>query len=71
MPQINLTMKQKQIHRHREHTCGCQGGRGMGERDGLGVREWQMQIIIYRMDNKVILYSTGNYIQYPVINNRK
>ena len=23
---------------------------------------------IYRMDNKVLLYSTGNYIQYPVIN---
>ena len=29
-----------------------------------------MQTIIYRMDlkNKVLLYSTGNYIQYPVIN---
>ena len=27
-----------------------------------------MQIIIYRMINKVLLYSIGNYIQYPVIN---
>ena len=28
-----------------------------------------MQTGIYRMDNnKVLLYSTGNYIQYPVIN---
>ena len=28
-----------------------------------------MQTIIYRMDkHKVLLYSTGNYIQYPVIN---
>ena len=28
-----------------------------------------MQTMIYRMDNnKVLLYSTGNYIQYPVIN---
>ena len=26
MTQMNLSMKQKQIHRHREHTCGCQGG---------------------------------------------
>ena len=28
MTQMNLPMKQKQIHRHREHTCGCQGGGG-------------------------------------------
>ena len=29
-----------------------------------------MQTIIYRMDKKtkVLLYSTGNYIQYPVTN---
>ena len=29
---MNLPMKQKQTHRHREHTCGCQEGGGMGER---------------------------------------
>ena len=23
---MNLSMKQKQTHRHREQTCGCQGG---------------------------------------------
>ena len=27
-----------------------------------------MQTVMYRMDNKVLLYSTRNYIQYPVIN---
>ena len=27
-----------------------------------------MQIVIYRMINKVLLYSTGNDSQYPVIN---
>ena len=28
-----------------------------------------MQTIIYNMmNNKVLLYSTGNYIQYPMIN---
>ena len=33
--QMNLSTKQKQTHRHREQTCGCQG---MGkELDGLGV----------------------------------
>ena len=27
-----------------------------------------MQTIIYRVNIKVLLYGTGNYIQYPVIN---
>ena len=31
MMQMNLSMKQKQIHRHREQTCGCQGGGEVGE----------------------------------------
>ena len=70
---MNLFMKQEQTHRHREQTCGCQGGGDVG-RDGVGVWDQQMQAIIYRMDkqewinNKVLLYSTGNYIQHPVIN---
>ena len=33
---MNLSMKQKQTHGHREQTCGCQGGGGWG-RDGLVV----------------------------------
>ena len=40
-------------------------------REGLGVADQQMQTIIYifiAINNKVLLYSTGNYIQYPVIN---
>ena len=28
---MNLSMKQKQTHRHREQTCGCQGEEGVGE----------------------------------------
>ena len=35
MTQVNLSTKQKQTHRHREQTCGCQGW-GQGK-DGLGV----------------------------------
>ena len=27
-----------------------------------------MQTTVYKMNNKVLLYSPGNYIQYPVIN---
>ena len=28
---MNLSMKQQPTHRHREQTCGCQGGGGVGE----------------------------------------
>ena len=58
---MNISVKQKQNHGHREQTGGCQGGGGMD----WGVWDQQMQTIIYR---KVLVYSTGNYIQYPVIN---
>ena len=37
MTQMNLSANQKQTHRHRKQTCGCQGG-GAWERDG--VRGW-------------------------------
>ena len=61
---MNLSLKQKQTHRHREQTCGCQGGEnelefGVG-RCKILYREW--------INEKVLLYSTGNYIQHPVIN---
>ena len=29
--QMNLSMKEKQTHKHREQTCSCQGGEGVGE----------------------------------------
>ena len=45
---MNLSTKQKQTHRHREQSCGCQG---VG-RDGLGAWDWRMQTIIYRMDKQ-------------------
>ena len=28
---MNLYMRQKQTHRHREQVCGCQGGDVLGE----------------------------------------
>ena len=37
MTQMNLSMKQKQNHGHREQTSGCQAGRGLGE--GM---EWEV-----------------------------
>ena len=60
---MNLSMKQKQTHRNREQTCGCQGSGGGGGID------WEFGISIYKLlhigwiNNKVLLYSTGNYIQ--------
>ena len=48
---MNKSTKQKQTHRHREQTCGCQGGEGWG-REGLGVWDQQMQTVIYRMDKQ-------------------
>ena len=46
---MNLSMKQKQTHRHREQTCGCQGWGG-------GIDQ-EMQTIIYIgwINDKVLL----------------
>ena len=41
MTQINLSMKQKQTHVHKEQTCGCQREEVWG-RDGVGGRGQQM-----------------------------
>ena len=43
--------------------------------EGAGVQDWEFEIIKRKLlytgwiNNKVLLYSTGNYIQYHVINN--
>ena len=65
MTQMNLSMKQN--HRHREQTGGCQG-EGIG-----GGMEWEVgvsrcNLLYMEWINKVLLYSTENYIQYPLIN---
>ena len=36
MTQLNITMKEKQIYRHRGQTCSFQWGGGWGK-EGLGV----------------------------------
>ena len=63
---MNVSTKQKQTHRYIEQTCGYQG---VG-----GGNDWEFGIsrckLLYRgwINSKVLLYGTGNYIQYPVIN---
>ena len=63
MTQMNLSIKQKQTHRHREETGGCQGGGGWE----AGVSRCKLLYMEWR-NNKGLLYSTENYIQYPVKN---
>lgn len=64
MTQMNLSVKWKQTHRHRELTCGHQEGGEVGEfevsRSKLAHIEW--------IHTKVPLDSTENYIQYFEIN---
>ena len=65
---MNLPMKQKQSHRYREWTCGCQGGgAGGGKVWEFGMSRCKLLYIGW-INNKVLLYSTGDYTQYPVIN---
>ena len=65
---MNLSMKQKQDHRHREQTGGSQGGGSWGR------MEWEVGISRCKLLNiewihtEVLVYSTENYIQCPMIN---
>ena len=69
MTQMNLFTKQKQTHRHKKTDLWLPGGGGVG-----GALDWEFGIsrckllYIEWINNKVLLYSTGNCIQYPVIN---
>ena len=64
---MNLFTKQKQTHGHREQTCGCQGGDGGRLEWEFGITRCKLLYIEWK-NNKVLLYSTGNYSHYPVIN---
>ena len=61
MSQMNLSTEQKQTHRYREQTCGCQGGGGGGGMDWkFGVSRCKL---LEWINNEVLLHSTRNYIQ--------
>ena len=53
--------EQKQIRRQ---TCGC-GGEWIDCEFGISICKL---LHIECINNKVLLYNTGNYIQYPVVN---
>ena len=50
---MNLPRKQKQTHGHKEQTCGCQGGHGVGEVwiGSLGFADANYNIT-YKMDKQ-------------------
>ena len=64
---MNLPMKQKQNHGYREQTGGCRR-RGLWGADWERM-EWEVGVsrckLLYIgwINNKVLLYSTENYIQ--------
>ena len=63
MAQMNISAKQKQIHRHREQTCVCRGGEERGGDWEFGVSRRKL-LHLEGLSNGVLPYSTGNYIQY-------
>ena len=64
-------MRTRKGHQHREQTYGCQkGGGGVGKDWEFGISGYK-QVYIAWINNKILLYSTGNYIQYPVINHNE
>ena len=52
MMQMNVFTEQKQTHRPRKQTCGCQGEVGEGWIGSLGLVAFYMQTATYRMDKQ-------------------
>ena len=64
----NTFTKQKQTHIHRKQTYGYQRGKGEGGiNQEFGISKYKLPHN-KKMNNKVLLYSTGSYVQYPIIN---
>ena len=60
----NEPIDETETNSHREQTCGYQEGQG-GRRDWeFGVSRCKLLHLEW-LNNKVLLYSTGNYIQSP------
>ena len=67
---MNLSRKQKQNQGHREQTGGQGGGDGGGMEWEAGISRCKLLYTEW-INNKVLLYSTGNYIQYHMINHNR
>ena len=69
MTQVNLFTKQKWTHRHRKPIYGYQREKGVegGVNQEYGINRYKL-LDIKKINNKILVDSTGNYIQYLVIN---
>ena len=68
MIQMNLFTKYEQTHQHRKqtYTKGKRQGKGL-YKPGVEISRHKL-LYIKEINNKVLPYSKGNYIQYLVIN---
>ena len=64
---MHLSMKQKQTHRLREQTWPGGEGGGSGRDWEFGISRCKLLCIEW-INNKILLCSTGNSTQHPVIN---
>ena len=64
---MSISTIQKWTHKYREQTRGCRGWGGRIRSLELADANYSILYMGW-INNKVLLYSTGNYIQYPVIN---
>ena len=69
MTEMNLSVKWKQTHRHREQTCGCQPVRRVGGVNG-GLGSADAILCVGWINSRVLLQSTGSYTPNPVINHQ-
>ena len=64
---MNLFMKQKQTHRYSNELMIAKGERGMGGINSEDEINIYTLLHIKQINNKELLYSTGNYNQYFVM----
>ena len=68
MTQVNLSMKQRQTHRHREKFVVAKREKGWGGTEKkFGISRWKRSHG-EEISNEVLPYSTGDYVLYPVMN---
>ena len=66
MTEMNISTKQKQTYRENRLAVAKSGGWGGKDRE-FGISRYKL-LYIGQINNKVLLYSTENHIQYPVTN---
>ena len=63
---MNLSVKQKQTHRHKAKEVG-----GRNETGSLGLIDANYPLYLEWIGNRILLYSTWNYIQSPGVDQDK